>query len=115
MSKISPYRNDAGDVVGYIFDCPGCKSWHLVHTAERNSLGAVWGFNGDMERPTFTPSLNQRVGPFPQGAKRNGQDWSGKIDVCHLFVRDGMCQFLDDCTHESAGQTLPLPDRKPYG
>ena len=30
--------------------------------------------------------------------------------VCHSFVNDGQVQFLDDCTHELAGQTLLLLD-----
>ena len=28
--------------------------------------------------------------------------------VCHSFVTDGKIQFLGDCTHELAGQTVEL-------
>jgi hypothetical protein len=28
---------------------------------------------------------------------------------CHSFVVDGQIQFLGDCTHKLAGQTVPLP------
>lgn len=108
MSKVRPYNDDSGKHVGYIFDCPGCKSTHIVHVFERNRCNAQWSFNGDMEKPTFRPSLNQRVGPFPQGAKRYGQDWSGKFDVCHVTVTDGICDFHGDCSHEFAGKQLPL-------
>jgi hypothetical protein len=27
---------------------------------------------------------------------------------CHIFVRDGKIQFLNDCTHELAGKTVPM-------
>jgi hypothetical protein len=29
---------------------------------------------------------------------------------CHTFITDGRVQFLADCTHELARQTLDLPD-----
>jgi hypothetical protein len=33
-----------------------------------------------------------------------------RIDrICHCFIRDGQIQFLLDCTHALAGQTVPLP------
>ena len=31
---------------------------------------------------------------------------------CHSFVTDGRIQFLSDCTHALAGQTVDLPDIK---
>ena len=30
--------------------------------------------------------------------------------ACHTFVTDGRIQFLGDCTHALAGQTVDLPD-----
>ena len=30
--------------------------------------------------------------------------------VCHSFVVNGQIQFLPDCTHALAGQTVPIPD-----
>jgi hypothetical protein len=30
--------------------------------------------------------------------------------VCHSFITDGFIQFLDDCTHPLAGQTVEIPD-----
>ena len=53
-----------------------------------------WQFNGDVERPTFTPSVLERY---------------GDSEVNHYFVTDGRIQFLADCTHELAGQTVDLP------
>jgi len=52
----------------------------------------VWTWNGDTEKPTIKPSI---------------LTWDHK-DRCHTWVNDGMAQFLDDCTHEFKGQTIPL-------
>jgi hypothetical protein len=30
--------------------------------------------------------------------------------LCHSFVRDGRIEFLSDCTHSLAGQTVELPE-----
>jgi len=35
-------------------------------------------------------------------------DWT--CQVCHSFVTDGRIQFLGDCTHNLAGQTVDLPE-----
>lgn len=100
-----------------LFWCPGCKEMHQVQTG--NGPGPRWGFNGDYDRPTFTPSVLIRTGHHVPG--QNGKDcWCTynakhpdkpsrfKCSVCHSFVRDGQIQFLGDCTHELAGQTVPL-------
>lgn len=78
------------------------------------------GFNGDYNRPTSTPSIlvryDQRVPPAttPELARKilDGEIVQSKREfVCHSFVTDGRIQFLGDCTHELAGQTVGLePD-----
>lgn len=50
----------------------------------------------------------------------NDGSWSGGWErdsagnpipfVCHSFVTDGRIQFLSDCTHSLAGQTVDLPE-----
>jgi hypothetical protein len=82
----------------FVFFCPGCRCEHGVWTSKTNRNGARWTWNGDMVRPTFSPSLNISYG--------NGPDVPRV--VCHSFVRDGQIQFLGDCTHALAGQTVPL-------
>lgn len=57
-----------------------------------------WSWNGDIENPTVKPSiLVQTV----YGEKREPLR-------CHTFVNDGVVQFLSDCSHELAGQTINL-------
>jgi len=58
----------------------------------------VWEFNGDVDKPTFSPSILVRH-----------HEWTVE-KVCHSFVRDGKIEFLNDCTHELAGKTVPMED-----
>lgn len=104
---------------GLTFWCPGCKSVHTIHHGP--GQGPRWGWNGDADRPTFTPSVLVRSGHYVPGhelgscwctyyAERPDEDPAFKCGVCHSFVTDGRIQFLSDCTHELAGQTVDLPD-----
>jgi Family of unknown function (DUF6527) len=82
------------------FRCPGCNRAHQVQVEEPNRWG--WNVSGDF--PTFTPSILVTY---------NGPD-AGKGDappaICHSFVVNGRIEFLSDCTHALAGQTVDLPD-----
>jgi hypothetical protein len=77
-----------------VFHCPGCDFSHPFEV--ECAIGSGWKWNGSMERPTFTPSLlcNAEAVGFR----------------CHSFVTDGRIQFLSDCDHALAGQTVELPD-----
>lgn len=99
------------------FKCPGCGDTHVV--AVGVGEGARWGWNGSMERPTFSPSILVRTGHFVP-AHQSGRCWCTynpenpdkpapfKCGICHSFVTDGRIQFLGDCTHALAGKTVPL-------
>jgi hypothetical protein len=87
---------------GLMFWCPGCDGGHQIQHGAGS--GPRWTWNGDAERPTFTPSVR---------VSYNGADADtpeGIPSVCHSFVTDGRIQFLSDCTHALAGQTVDLPD-----
>ena len=77
------------------FNCPGCKDLHAVNT--------TWSFNGDFEKPTVNPSV---LVTWKYWSANNGFI----NNICHSYIKDGMIQFLDDCTHELKGQTVELPD-----
>lgn len=74
------------------FECPGCGCSHYFDSR--------WSFNGDQAKPTFTPSLLVYAVP----------DAVPPVPRCHSFVRDGRIEFLGDCTHALAGQTVELPE-----
>lgn len=86
-----------------MFWCPGCDGAHQVQIGA--GPGPRWGFDGNFERPTFTPSVLVTYGG--PDADRDGAPPA----ICHSFVRQGQIQFLNDCTHALAGQTVPL---KPF-
>jgi hypothetical protein len=103
------------------FWCPGCKEWHAVHV--EGSVHPVWSFNGNYNNPTFSPSVLVRSGHYT-GKEDIKNCWCTyykehpeeevhfKCGICHSFVIKGKIQYLGDCTHELAGQTVDmvLPD-----
>lgn len=97
MAKVLEYTDDSG----WLIFCPACAMGHKFDKGR-------WTFNGNLDRPTFAPSMLVRMGP------RTGSDGlalpGAKDQVCHSFVRDGRIEFLGDCTHAMAGRTVDLPD-----
>jgi len=73
-----------------LFECPGCGCAHYLETRE-----GAWSWNGDLVRPTATPSLliNASRG---LGTPR-----------CHLFIRDGQLVFLSDSTARTRSPGKP--------
>lgn len=110
MSRI--YLFDGGRIE---FFCPGCNARHAI-------VIPGWSWNGDVDRPTFTPSLLSRSGHYLYGgntpgncycdfAERHPEAAKGctfKCLRCHLYVTDGRIQFLNDCSHALAGQTVDM-------
>jgi hypothetical protein len=104
---------------GLHYWCQGCEKIHGVVVEG----SAAWSFNGDYERPTFTPSVLVRSGHYARGGApgncwcdfeaRTGTKSNFTCTACHTFITDGQVQFLNDCSHVLAGQTLPLPDLPP--
>lgn len=89
-----------------MFWCPGCQSAHMVRVAD--GPGPGWGFNGDHDRPTFTPSVLVTY-DGPDAGQVDDEGDRAPPAICHSFVTDGRIQFLGDSTHELAGQTVDLP------
>ncbi len=85
--------------------CPACKELHEIAVDRPFRNGARWTWDGNGAAPSFSPSMNIRVGPYPQSSKK-----AGHVDVCHYFVRAGRIEYLGDCTHVMAGQTVDMPD-----
>jgi predicted RNA-binding Zn-ribbon protein involved in translation (DUF1610 family) len=101
------------------FVCPGCGDSHLVTVKpnpEKPGERPVWGWNGSYDAPTFTPSLLVTSGHYVSGESPDTcwqcqhPDCGFTCYRCHSFVTDGRIQFLSDCTHALAGQTVDLPE-----
>lgn len=113
--KLSPIIRSA-EGGRLLFRCPGCQETHQVSVGA--GPGPRWGYNDNPDAPTFTPSVLVRSGHYVPG--HTGECWctweteDGEkpgfgCHVCHSFVTDGRIQFLGDCTHALAGQTVDLP------
>jgi hypothetical protein len=83
MSTTVIFSVKGGKPGDHIFWCQGCEYAHGIDSG--------WSFNGDLAKPTVSPSL------LSQGEKR-----------CHLFIREGRLEFLSDCDHALAGQTVDM-------
>lgn len=82
-----------------LFDCLGCGYLHAVYPEGCEADNpARWTWNGSLDRPTLSPSLSVR---WHEG---------GVEKHCHSFIREGRIEFLGDCTHSLAGQTVEIPD-----
>lgn len=106
------------------FHCPGCDEVHHVWVnGSEHPNGSCWGFNNDFSQPTFSPSILIRSGHYaPHFNKEKDSCWctynrehpeepvSFECGICHSFVNNGKIQFLTDCTHKLAGQTVDLPE-----
>lgn len=125
-SLSSILRNVAGGRLAWW--CPGCNASHQVIAAIRQQPIAVpdpadpdwtppreyyeardgaWSWNGSATTPTFQPSVLVTY-PANPDATEEFKEWR-TARICHSFVVDGRMQFLNDCTHALAGQTVPIP------
>lgn len=100
------FLRDWPDAHGMLtFWCPGCNSGHTVTYGG----GETWQWDGNTERPTLSPSV------LANGTRGNStEEWNRAHPRCHTFVRDGRIEYLNDCEHDLAGQTIdmvPIPDR----
>ena len=95
---------------GIAFWCPGCR--HVVGLPVEGS--PAWQWDGNVDKPTVSPSVLQ-TGVEPMTDEQRAHYMATKelpprVEArCHLFLKNGMLEFLSDCTHELAGQTVPLP------
>jgi Family of unknown function (DUF6527) len=132
--KVKPVRTDAGNLVGYGFYCPGCDHGHVFYTAPvdrsvarkasafvpapgaqappKPSEPSTWEFNGDLDKPTFKPSLlNTCVTESSRSTMTEGLSEphpDPKQRRCHLVLTDGVIHYCGDCTHDLKGQSIPL-------
>jgi len=106
--------------------CEGCEHTHYINVAPENAppstfmTATKWSFNGDLEKPTVSPSVVNFTGHYVSGQPQppncrhcNDSELEGcptSCKRCHIFIRDGMVEFLSDCTHKLAGQIRPLKD-----
>lgn len=108
-SKLRKWVDPATGNEGLNYWCQGCESLHGIRT---KGPGA-WGWNGDVEKPVFTPSVLTTTGRRVDPSYKPEPD--DPPECCHTFVgcngaEPGQVIFLGDCTHKLAGTVQPFPD-----
>lgn len=104
MTQLTPFLRKARG--GYYHWCPGCEHAHFYATEHPAPTSPRWDFNGNIERPSFTPSMRFFRPALPA---KDGEPAQAEQTRCHYFVTDGQIVFCGDCVHALAGQTVPLP------
>jgi hypothetical protein len=116
--------SNEGEFQKAVFFCDGCGCDHQITVGPDHlyKQGLAWGFNGDVEKPTFTPSILVRATKFTEEGQAQYDAWAARgytetpevFDfeniICHSYVGDGMIAYLSDSTHTLAGQTVHLPE-----
>lgn len=102
MKTILRQINDHGtNYQALMFVCPGCveifpgsTGLHVlpVNTTMKNPS---WDYDGNAFLPTLSPSIRTH---YEEGK------------LCHSFLKAGVFEFLNDCTHPLAGLKVPIPD-----
>jgi hypothetical protein len=101
MPRAAKWVFDTREIRWAIF-CPGCRCYHAMHVQGGKPTSPKWTFNGDVNYPTFHPSVLCRW-EYPVASQKPPK-------ICHSWIRAGRITFLDDSTHELAGQTVDLPE-----
>lgn len=123
-----------GRFIGIRINCPGCTERHVLPVtvvpagmvkSPHYVVGETphWHFNGDYDNPTLSPSIHSKTGCFA-GMVDDEYCWckrcrplkAAPVDPletctnCHFFLRGGVIEFLEDCTHAMAGKKVVLPE-----
>lgn len=105
MAKVKLFDKEHGT---YKFKCPA-GHWHYINTNVPNHQNAQWSFNGDVNKPTFTPSVRERTGYFVDPNVKGDEDWlKNNSYQCHFIITDGKIHFCADCSHDLKGQTMDM-------
>lgn len=92
---------------GHLLWCPGCETTHVLPANG-------WMFNGNCERPSFSPSFKhsgmQRLFEHGRWTGEWKRDAAGAPIpfVCHYILTAGVLNYCGDSTHALAGRAVPL-------
>ena len=107
MGQISAVLRNVED--GYVHWCPACNEAHYIAVHKPLANGASWTFDGNVDAPTFNPSVRVEIPEHSYADGEGGRRYH-PLERCHYFIRSGHIEFCGDCTHALAGKTVPLPE-----
>lgn len=94
--KVRIVYSPDNEIAGYCFLCPGCKMTHEFNVNPKFGTN-VWKFNGNIDSPSFEPSLLVNKDHQVEGVMQ-----------CHSWVTDGKIRFYDNCGHDLKNQIVDL-------
>jgi hypothetical protein len=97
MAKLYKTENWRLGMPDLYFHCPGCECDHGVWLKPPHEGGPQWEWNGDMEKPTFTPSIKVT------------SRYAGIDLICHMIITNGIIDYTDS-THKLGGQKVEMVD-----
>lgn len=94
----------------YFHWCPACERMHVLPDG--------WTFNGNLEKPTFSPSFKHsgkrtvNVKGIWTGEWHRGADGRPADGTCHYIITDGRIQFCNDSWHKRSDvvDMPPIPE-----
>ena len=101
MSQVSPFLRE--HTRGYSYYCPGCKRMHSINT--KGGPGPSWSFDGNVNRPTFGPSVRHF---YPAQPAEPGFEAEPEKTFCHYFIKKGIFEYCGDCLHDLKGKHVPM-------
>lgn len=79
-------------VTGHAHWCPACEQVHILPDS--------WTFNGDVQRPTFSPSFEHTYVYWTGGVNARGLGQGERqLRICHYIITDGRIQFCPNSWH----------------
>lgn len=107
MGQVGSKMRRVGSTDGYTAGglshwCPACGKMHAFALDGKNSSGAQWTWDGNVEFPTFRPSMLIRV--------YGGERGTDVKEICHYILAAGIIDYCGDSTHALSGQSVPLPE-----
>lgn len=109
MAKVRLYDEEKGT---YFFKCPAGHI-HYINTKVPNHMNAQWNFNGNIDKPTFTPSIDEKSGYHVAECSEEDRKYYQEENLgykCHFVITDGYIQFCGDCSHDLKNTTIELPE-----
>lgn len=97
MGQLSPVLRKVEGGFGHW--CPGCEQMHVICVDDAPSFGERWTFDGNVDKPTFNPSVRIRL-----------IEGNEVVSCCHYYLESGLLKYCGDTTHGLSERTIPLPD-----
>lgn len=90
-------KHESPGILGYSHWCSACKHCHTFYIQCNNH---TWTFDGNVNSPTFSPSMLEYY------TQKNGE----RKTLCHYILTSEVMNYCGDSPHELSGKSVPLED-----